>query len=101
MIAVDSSVVIDYLQGISSFYTDRLQEALAAWEVHLPPVVVTELYSSPKQGEKLTIFLDEINILDIAYGYWERAGKSRSLLKAKKLKAKIADALIFTPGKIN
>ena len=94
MIAADSSVIIDYLQGIHSDHTNLLQEALVAWDIVLPPVVVTELFSSPKKAERLSFFLNEIEILDINENYWERAGKSRAVLKSKKIKSKIADALI-------
>jgi len=94
MIAVDTSVVIDYLQGIRSIHTEQMQDALSQRSISIPLVVVTELFSSPKYGERLLVFLNEIETLEIHEGYWERAGKNRAQLKARKLKAKTADTLI-------
>ena len=94
MIAADTSVVVDYLQGVDSVYTRRVQDALFQRTISIPLVVVTELFSSPRYGDRLAIFLDEIETLELWEGYWERAGKNRSKLKARGLKAKVADALI-------
>lgn len=96
MIAVDSSVIIDYLQCIRSPYTENLKTAIDDFSAVISPVVITELMSHPsvERGALAARFLSEVEPLEILEGYWERAGKSRATLKAKGLKAKIADALI-------
>ncbi|MEJ1967858.1 MAG: PIN domain-containing protein [Rhizomicrobium sp.] len=94
MIAVDTSTLSAFLAGEAGDDVQHLIEALRSGSVAFPPVVMTEILSEPHLGEALQRNLPEIQLLDIADGYWRRAGETRKLLKAKKLRAKVADALI-------
>lgn len=94
MILVDTSVIVDYLQGINNSYTDILQQAIADAETVTAAVVITELLSNPHPPKLLQEFLHEVTPLGLMNGHWERAGYTRARLKAKGLKAKIADTLI-------
>ncbi|NBX03856.1 MAG: PIN domain-containing protein [Alphaproteobacteria bacterium] len=96
MIAVDSSVVIDYLMEIDSPQTRLMRKAVEDYFAVIPAIVITELLSNPSSTgiELAERFLTKVEPMEIEEGYWERAGKSRAKLKAKGLKAKTADALI-------
>ncbi len=63
-------------------------------DVRLPPVVLTELLSDPVVTEVLAPKLIDLELLEIADSYWQRAGESRAKLRSRGLKAKVADALI-------
>ena len=60
----------------------------------VPPVVLAELFSNPRMRADVREALRSIDILSIREGYWERAGELRASLRAKGLKAKLADCLI-------
>lgn len=94
MIAVDTSIIIDYLQGVDSEATKLMGSYLLKNEVWISPVVETELLSDNGLSHAKDIFIKQSLSLDIDEGYWQRAGKNRALLKSKKLKAKTIDALI-------
>jgi predicted nucleic acid-binding protein len=92
MIAVDTSSLVAFLRGEKGADVELIAQLADAGQLSFPPVVVTEILSAADQT--LDALLPRIPILEIREGYWERAGTSRRLLKAKGLKAKIADALI-------
>lgn len=94
MIVADTSVIIDFLKGARSQECEALDRYLEAEQVWIAPVVETELLSDPNPSEAVYNFLEKALQLEIHEGYWERAGKNRAKLKAHKLKAKTADALI-------
>ncbi len=95
MIACDTSVLIDYLEQIDSPYTRRLEEALDQENLWLPPVVVTELYGAKtKEISRWNILTNEVPLLEIYDGYWDRAGSARRKLLLLKHKARLGDALI-------
>ncbi len=94
MIAVDTSTLIAFLAGAAGRDVEALDSALARNQAHLPPVVVTETLSAPKAPEHLARLILALPILDIADGYWERAGRLRRRLLARGLRAPLADALI-------
>lgn len=94
MIAADSSSLLAYFQGDRSPDVDRLAAALAGGELTLPPIVVTELLSGQPSDPAIEALIDDVETLEIIDGYWERAGKARRLLHGRRLKAKVADALI-------
>ena len=89
MIAVDTSTLSAFLANEPEEDVQRLAEALQSGALVFPPVVITEI-----PNEALQRNLPEIQILDILDdGYWRRAGETRQVLKAKGLRAKIADTL--------
>jgi predicted nucleic acid-binding protein len=93
MIAADTSALSAYFNDEPRPVVAAVRAALAAGQIVLPPVVVTEIISAPNADalEPVVAPLPTMPILD---GYWLRAGRSRRLLLAKGLKAKVADALI-------
>ena len=94
MIAADTSALSAYVAGQPGRDVVHLAEALSSGQLRLPPVVITELLSDPSGGNVLGPIISDIAILEITDGYWHRAGETRRVLKAKGLKAKVADALI-------
>jgi len=96
VIAVDTSSWI-------AFFSDRepagddtalVESALADHQACLPPVVLTELLSDPGLGGPLAALLRELPILDADPGFWERAGKLRARVLARRQRARLADTLI-------
>jgi predicted nucleic acid-binding protein len=96
VIAVDTSSWI-------AFFSDRepggddtalVESALADHQACLPPVVVTELFSDPKLPPAVAALLAQLPVLDPEPGFWERAGRLRARLIARKRRARLADALI-------
>jgi hypothetical protein len=56
--------------------------------------VVTEILSDPAARPLLASPIEDLELLAIRDGYWQRAGDIRRILKQKGLRAKIVDALI-------
>jgi predicted nucleic acid-binding protein len=94
VIAADTSALSAYMAGQEGADIALIADALNSGELRLPPVVVTELLSDPSASKILGPAMAEIDILPITDGYWVRAGETRRIIKAKGLKAKIADALV-------
>jgi predicted nucleic acid-binding protein len=94
MIAADTSSFSAYLKGEKGRDVDRVGEALAAADLLLPPVVVTELLSDPEAAKLIDAQIVNLATLELKDGFWVRAGHARRLLLTRNLKAKIAGALI-------
>ncbi len=94
MIAADTSTVIAFLGGGAGTDVEALDVALAESQVCLPPVVLTELLSDPKLPPSVARLLEEVPVLEIHDGYWQRAGRLRARLLAAKRKGRLADTLI-------
>jgi predicted nucleic acid-binding protein len=94
VIAVDTSTWIAFLQGEAGPDTALLDKALADRRVLMPPVVLTELVSDPKLPDVVKQSLLDVPPIDIADGYWRRAGELRAVVIAKRRKARLGDALI-------
>src|ERR1700693_2282942 len=94
MIAVDTSVLIDYFQGVNNVKTDKLDEAFTYHSLMLPPVVITEIMSDSFLPVEFSEKILELPVLEPTQGYWQRAGHNRAKLIIKKFKARLADALI-------
>ena len=92
MIGADTSSLIAYLAGAGGDDVALIGDAMAADELRLPPPTVTELLSKP--SAPLDYLLHTVPLLDVSPGFWERAGRTRGLLRAKGLKAALADSLI-------
>jgi hypothetical protein len=58
------------------------------------PVVLTKLLSDPKLPSKVAAILSDVPLIDIASGYWQRAGELRADVLAKRRKARLGDSLI-------
>ena len=94
MIAADSSSLIAYLSGAAGHDVDAIDRALGDQQLCLPPVVLTELFSDPKLPPKLAALLRKIPLLETTNGFWERAGRLRSSVIARRHRARLADTLI-------
>jgi len=96
VIAIDTSSWI-------AFFSDReppgddtalVESALADHQACLPPVVLTELLSEPKLPRSLASTLQELPLLEPGPGFWERAGRLRARLLARRRRARLADTLV-------
>jgi predicted nucleic acid-binding protein len=94
VIAVDTSTLSALLGGERGKDVDVLAAGLARGDVRLPPVVLTEILSDPVAAELVAPKVSDLELLAVSDGYWQRAGATRAKLKARGLKAKVADALI-------
>ena len=94
MIAVDTSTLVAFLAGDKGRDVETLDAAFAANQAHLPPVVLTEVLSAPDVPDHVGRLVRALPILEIADGYWERAGRTRGRVLSHGLKAPLADALI-------
>jgi hypothetical protein len=94
VIAADSSSIIAYLAGHEGKDVDGIEAALSSNALCFPPVVLTELFSDPKNPPALGVSLSGCPLLEIFPGYWERAGQLRAKLSGMRLRAKIPDTLI-------
>jgi predicted nucleic acid-binding protein len=96
MIAADTSSLSNFLKKEGTADADLVRKALVDGNLILSPVVVSELFSSPKMTEALKAAIRDIPVLDLKPGFWERVGFSRAtILKAGK-KARLADSMIAT-----
>lgn len=94
MMAVDTSTWIAFLQGDSGKDVDLLDRALQDRQVLMVPVVLTEILSDPKLSSEVSQTLSEIPLIEVDSDYWQRAGKLRAEVLAKRRKARLGDALI-------
>jgi predicted nucleic acid-binding protein len=94
MIAVDTSTGVAFLEGGPGEDVERLDKALEDRQVLMVPVVLTELLSDPKLPRGVAETLSEVPLIEIRSGYWQRAGKLRAKVLAKRRKARFGDALI-------
>jgi predicted nucleic acid-binding protein len=94
MIAADTSTWIAFLQGDPGKDVQLLDKALEDRQVLMVPAVLTELLSDPKLSGEVARYLVEIPLVEIQFGYWERAGALRAKAFAKRRKARLGDALI-------
>jgi predicted nucleic acid-binding protein len=94
VIAVDTSSWSAFLEGKQGPDVEALEQALEHGNVVLPPVVLSELLSSPKlPGEAAKLFAN-VPLLEVGSGYWERAGRLRAKVLAQGFRARLADTLI-------
>jgi predicted nucleic acid-binding protein len=93
LIATDTSSLVAFLSGQTGDDVTKIEAAMAANELVIPPPVVTELFSKPDRSE-IAPLLIEVPLMDLTEGFWERTGDTRRLLLAKGLKAAMADALV-------
>ena len=94
MIAIDTSSLVAFLGGASGSDVEAVAMALEQHQAVLPPVVLTEILSDPKLPQDVRASLLELPLLNVSSGFWERAGLLRSAVLSKRLKARVADALI-------
>jgi predicted nucleic acid-binding protein len=94
VIAADTSTWIAFLEGAAGKDVQLLDKALEDRQVVMVPIVLTELLSDPDLRPAVAETLSEVPLLEIASGYWQRAGVLRAKVLAKRRKARLGDALI-------
>ena len=94
MIAADTSSWVAFLEGSSGEDAQLLDRALEDRQVVMVPVVLTELLSDPKLPSDVAETISEVPLIEVASGYWQRAGALRAKVLAKRRKARLGDALI-------
>lgn len=94
MLAVDTNIIIDYLSGLDADYLRPVQQAIETQSLILPPQVITELASARNPHPGLGFVLDNIDMLEITPGYWQRAGQLRQKIITTNKPARTLDCLI-------
>ena len=94
MIAADTSSWIAFLEGSAGEDVRLLDRALDDRQVVMVPVVLTELLSDPRLPPDVAETISEVPLLEVASGYWQRAGALRAKVLAKRRRARLGDALI-------
>ena len=78
MIAADTSTWIAFFSGSGGADVDALDDALRDRQVLMAPVVLTELLSDPRLPATVSASLRDVPLIEIADGYWQRAGECLS-----------------------
>jgi predicted nucleic acid-binding protein len=94
MIAADTSTWVAFFDGDDGEDVELLDRALAEGHLVLPAPVLAELLSDPKIAQDVVDDLLELPLLEPGADFWERAGRLRAAVLARKRKARLADALI-------
>jgi predicted nucleic acid-binding protein len=94
VIAADTSSWIAFLEGSSGVDVQSLDRALEDRQVVMVPIVLTELLSDANVPSDVAETISELPLLEVASGYWQRAGALRAKVLAKHRKARLGDALI-------
>lgn len=94
MIAADTSTWVAFLEGGGGADTELLDKLLEDRQVVMVPMVLTELLSDPKLPSGVGETLAEVPLIESGAGYWQRAGRLRAKVRAKRRKARLGDALI-------
>ena len=94
MIAADTSTWIAFLQGDGGKDAQLLDRALEDRQVVMVPVVLTELLSDASLPAHVVKTISDLPLLQVASGYWQRAGALRAKVLATRRKARLGDALI-------
>jgi predicted nucleic acid-binding protein len=94
VIAADTSTWIAFLEGGSGQDVQLLDRALEDRQVVMVPVVLTELLSDASLPSHVVKTISDLPLLEVASGYWHRAGTLRAKVLATRRKARLGDALI-------
>ena len=94
VIAADTSSWIAFLEGSSGEDVRLLDRALEDRQVVMVPVILTELLSDASLPSHVAETISDIPLIEVASGYWQRAGALRAKVLATRRKARLGDALI-------
>jgi predicted nucleic acid-binding protein len=86
--------MVAYLTGERGADVEHVESALASDLLVLPPPVFAELVSDPLLDDATVARLRILVGADVLPGYWERVGRLRSAVLARKRRARLGDALI-------
>jgi len=92
--AADTSTLVAFLQGASGPDVEAFDERLSVNDIVLPPVVLTEFLSEPALPAHHRALALQLPRIEIADGYWVRAGAMRASVLARKHRARLPDVLI-------
>ena len=93
LIATDTGSLVAYLAGEAGDDVRRIEAAIASGDLCLPLPVLSELLSKPDLSQ-IEHLLSDIPLIDLSPGFWDRAGRTRRVLRLRGLKAALADSLI-------
>lgn len=91
MIAAGTSSLVAYFNGRSGADAERLATVLAAGDLVIPPIVLTEILSDPVSSTAIEEQIRQLPMLEINDGYWIHA---RRIVLGKGFKARVGDGLI-------
>jgi len=94
MVAVDTSSWIAFLAGEPGGDTVEIRRALKARQAVLPPPVLAEVLGARNLTNELQEFFEDLPLLEVAEGYWKRAGVLRARLVSQGFRARLPDVLI-------
>jgi predicted nucleic acid-binding protein len=94
MIAADTSTWIAFLEGAQGDDVAELARGLRSRQVVMPPPVLAEILSDPELPASVAQTLMELPMVALTEGFWQRAGRLRAKVLARKRKARLGDALI-------
>jgi predicted nucleic acid-binding protein len=94
VIAADTSSWIAFLEGSGGEDVRLLDRALEDRQVVMVPVVLTELLSDARLTTDVAETISEVPLLEVASGYWQRAGALRAKVLATRREVRLGDALI-------
>ena len=94
MIAADASSFRRYTAGERGVDVDRIDEALRSDSLVLPPVVVTELVSDPREDEAVVETLVKIPLIELKTSCFARAGLLRANLLRHGIKLPVEKCLV-------
>jgi predicted nucleic acid-binding protein len=94
VIAADTSSWIAFLEGSGGEDVNLLDRALQDRQVVMVPVVLTELLSDPRLPSHVAETISDVPLLEVASGYWQRAGALRAKVLATRHRARLGNALI-------
>ena len=94
MLCPDTNSWVAFYRGDPGEDVDALAQALADRNIALSPIVLAELFSDPKLSDQDPSDLRELPLLEIAEGFWERAGRLRAELGRLRYRPKLIDTLI-------
>ncbi len=94
MIAIDTSSFVAFFAGDEGADVEAVEQALSAHQACLPPLVLMELLSARELPAEVAASLEELPLLGITPGYWQRAGRLRARILRMKRRARVADVLI-------
>jgi len=94
MIACDTSSLVAFLERGAGSDVDAIAAAVSSGGLALPPAAFAEVLSNPRTRIDVAAAISGIPHLPLLPDYWMRVSESRAKLIGKKLKARLADALI-------
>ena len=95
VVSADTSILSDYFEGKDSIAIAFLEQKITNRQFVLIWPTIMELFSNPAPlKDAIKDFITSLPCIDFDEETWMRAAKNRAFLRAKKLKAHFAYALI-------